>query len=68
MRTQLVIDYFGTAAETARQLGISKGAISQWGEHVPFARALQIERMTRGRLKFSPRHYPQAKAAVGGGR
>lgn len=32
-------------------LGISRQAVYQWGEEVPELRALQLERMTHGRLQ-----------------
>jgi len=35
-------------------LGISSGAISQWGDAVPIARQLQLERITLGALKAEP--------------
>jgi len=45
------INYFGSATELARALGITKASISQWGVYVPPLRAFQIERMTDGKLK-----------------
>lgn len=35
----------------AHELGITRSAVSQWGEVVPLASALQLERLTSGKLK-----------------
>lgn len=37
----------------ARALGVSRGRIQQWkrGESIPALRAMQIERLTRGKFK-----------------
>lgn len=51
MKTHDAIQHFGTAAELARRLGIDRRAVYQWGETVPALRALQIEELTRGKLK-----------------
>lgn len=36
------IKYFGSRANLARALGISRAAVSYWGEQVPALRAYQI--------------------------
>jgi DNA-binding transcriptional regulator YdaS (Cro superfamily) len=51
MRKADAIAAFGTAAELARALGITRAAIHQWGDTVPLARQYQVERLTQGRLK-----------------
>ena len=48
------IKAFGTAAELARALGITRAAVHQWGDTVPLARQYQVERLTRGKLKAPP--------------
>ncbi len=47
------IKYFGNQANLAKKLNINQAAISQWGEFVPPLRAYEIERLTKGELKFS---------------
>lgn len=54
MKKAEVIEYFGGVVKTAKALGITKGAVSQWGEQIPMLRAYQIERITSGRLKVQP--------------
>ena len=62
MKTEAVIEHFGTKAAVARALGVSMAAVSQWGEMVPVGRAYQIEVITGGALKAS-KEQPQAPAA-----
>lgn len=57
MKKSDAIHYFGTAAELARVLGISKSAISMWGENVPARSSYRLELMTGGKLKAAQ---PQA--------
>ena len=57
MRKQDVIEYFGTMTLAADALGISVPAVSQWPEIVPELRALQLERVTGGKLRHDPRFY-----------
>lgn len=43
---------FGTQVKLAEALGMkSQGSVSLWGEHPPPLRQLQIESLTRGRLR-----------------
>jgi DNA-binding transcriptional regulator YdaS (Cro superfamily) len=51
MRTEEAIKHFGTAAELARQLGISRQSVHDWGDTVPEGRAYQIEVITNGALR-----------------
>jgi DNA-binding transcriptional regulator YdaS (Cro superfamily) len=51
MKKQDAIDYFGSAANLARELGISKASISQWGDDIPKLRAFELEQLTKGKLK-----------------
>lgn len=54
MRTKDVVDHFGSVQKVADVLGIFRSAIYQWGEDVPPRRALEIEKLTRGKLKAPP--------------
>lgn len=51
MKKDEAVRYFGSATELARRLGISKAAVSQWGEDVPTPRDYQIEVITKGVIK-----------------
>lgn len=48
-----IVEELGGAAETARKLGVSQPAVSQWLRHncIPPARAVQIEILTEGKFK-----------------
>ena len=45
--------YDGDTEAFAKSLGVTRGAIYQWLDagHVPASRAIQIERLTRGKFK-----------------
>lgn len=54
MRTADVLEHFKTQKAVARALGISQPSVALWGEYPPPARQLQIQKITRGRLKAEP--------------
>ena len=54
MKTTDVIAHYGSQTATAAALGINQASVSQWGEHPPALRQLQIEQLTRGVLKAEP--------------
>ena len=41
----------GTQLALAKRLGIKQPSIAEWGEHPPALRQLQIQRLSRGKLK-----------------
>ena len=53
MQKKIAVEYFGSAKKLAEVLGVTKGSVSQWGEHIPELRAYQIERLTGGKLKVN---------------
>lgn len=58
MRKADVVSYFGgKQRDVVRALGISKGAVSQWGELVPKCVALELQFLTEGKLKYDPTMY-----------
>lgn len=53
-----VLSHFShNGAEVARAIGITKSAVSQWGEIIPEAMAYRLERVTDGALKVDPALY-----------
>lgn len=52
MRLQDAVSYFGSQNKLAEALGMSQGSMSSWDrDRIPLARALQVEKLTRGKLK-----------------
>ena len=49
-----IIEYFGNQSILARKLGIKPQAVQQWISrgHLPIRRALQIERITEGKIRL----------------
>lgn len=54
MRTADVLEYFHTQSAVAKALGITQPSVALWGEYPPDARQLQIEKVTRRRLRAEP--------------
>lgn len=54
MRTQEVIEFFGSQSEAARRLGIKQPSIANWDEYPPHDRQLQIQAVTGGALRAEP--------------
>lgn len=51
MLTKQAIKHFGSAAKLARNLGISRQSVHDWGDEVPEVRQYQIEVLTNGALR-----------------
>ena len=52
MKTQDVIDFFGSRKKVAEKLGIKTvSAFSHWGDFVPELRQYQIQVITKNKLK-----------------
>ncbi len=51
MKIQDAIKHYGSKGAIARALGITKQAVSAWGDRVPEGRAYQIEVLTNGALR-----------------
>jgi len=61
-----VVEHFDGIPALARALGIERQAIYQWKKQIPEMRALQIERITRGRFqahRLNPKVQAPAPAA-----
>lgn len=63
MLKQEAIEHFGSQANLARALGVSRSAISQWPDEVPEGRDYQIEILTKGKLKANRPRPAQTVAA-----
>lgn len=57
MRKTDVIEHFKTATAAAKAIGITKSAVSQWGEIVPEDKAYRLQEVTRRKLKVDKALY-----------
>lgn len=57
MKKQIVISHFGGVVATAKALGVTSQAVSQWGDLIPKGQALMAERISNKRLKFDEDMY-----------
>lgn len=55
MKTQEVIDHFGSKAAIAELLGCHKSTVSMWGDEPPLGRQYEIQALTKGKLKAAPK-------------
>ena len=53
MNTAAVIALYGSKSAIAQALGITKQALSRWGESVPLKWALVLEHITDGELQVT---------------
>jgi DNA-binding transcriptional regulator YdaS (Cro superfamily) len=52
MKLEEAISPFGTQQKLAEALGIKQGSIPSWDpDRIPLARALQVEKLTGGKLR-----------------
>ena len=51
MTTQQAIAYYGSQTRLADALGIAQSTVAEWGEYPPGLRQIQLERITRARLR-----------------
>ncbi|EOD9110338.1 TPA: Cro/Cl family transcriptional regulator [Vibrio parahaemolyticus] len=51
MKTETVINHFGSATAVGNACKCSPQAVAKWGEEVPFLRQFQLEIITNGELK-----------------
>lgn len=59
MKAQEVIDYYGSIAAVATELGLQKQAVWKWKKRgmVPPLSAARLHDLTRGKLRFDPADY-----------
>ena len=51
MKKTDVLKFFGGGSATAKALGLKRQAVHKWPDIVPLKRALQIESISKGKLK-----------------
>lgn len=61
MTKSQAIAHFGSAANLARALGVSRSAITHWPEQIPLGRQYQIEIATHGALRADQTHAQAAE-------
>jgi hypothetical protein len=54
MTTEEAIRHYKTQTKLAEALGTRQSTISSWGAYPPKLRQLQLQQITRGRLKAEP--------------
>lgn len=59
MKTLTALKLFGSQADLARKLGISRAAVNAWGDEVPPLRQLQLQAVTNGKLRPDADVYEQ---------
>lgn len=57
MRTEDVVKFFGSKAEAARALKLTRGAITNWGDIVPESSIWRVEHASKGKLKANRAFY-----------
>lgn len=45
------IEHFGNASAVARALKVTRQSVCSWSEEIPLLRQMQIEKLTKGKLK-----------------
>jgi hypothetical protein len=54
MTTDQAIKHYVTQQRLADALGIRQGSVAGWGEYPPALRQLQLQQITKGKLKAEP--------------
>lgn len=57
LKTAALAHFDQNHTRVAAEIGITRSAVSQWGEIVPLAAALQLERITNGKLQVDMSMY-----------
>lgn len=55
MTTQEVIDFYGSKVAIAKALGCTPAAVTMWGDEPPKSRQWQLQVLSKGKLKASPK-------------
>lgn len=51
MKMKDAVSFYGSKRALALALGVSKSAITLWGDQIPPLRSCQLEKLTNGQLK-----------------
>lgn len=62
MLTKDVVHFFGSKAQVARAIGLTRGAVTNWGKVVPRSSVWRVERASNGKLKGDPSFYAKLDA------
>jgi hypothetical protein len=57
MKKSDAVRYFKTEYALAKALGINQSAVSRWGNLVPLKRAIQVEQLSGGAVKYDQGRY-----------
>lgn len=60
MRTSEVVEHYGSQKAIADALDIKQPSVAEWGDYPPPLRQIQIEKLTRRKLKAEPECYGTA--------
>lgn len=60
MKLSTVLAHFGTRAQVATALGISRAAVSKWADVVPEGSAYKLESITGRKLRVDPSCYEKS--------
>lgn len=55
------VKFYGSPAQLAKALQIDRSAVFRWSKRVPLLRAMQLEQLSAGRLKYDPSVYLSQK-------
>jgi hypothetical protein len=62
-KSEAIAFFGGTQESLARALGIKQWSVAEWGEYPPELRQLQLQILSRGKLKAEPYCLPESSAA-----
>jgi len=62
MLKSVAIAHFGSRVALAKALGVTKGAVSLWGQVIPEGSAYKLESLTKGALRVDPQLYAKTSA------
>jgi transcriptional repressor of cell division inhibition gene dicB len=64
MKKSDVLKFFKTSKKICEVLNMkSSGAVSQWGDLIPEKRAMQLDRITGGQLRYDECLYQQSSSS-----
>lgn len=64
MQKSQAIEFFGNQTKLAKAAGVSKAAVSLWGEIIPERRAARLADITNGALQYDRTLYSDEQGAA----